>query len=201
MINTIIFDFGDIFINLNKKKSFDAFSKLGLTKMDDVLKLQNDLYEKGQISEDDFLESIQKQTTNATIFEIKSAWNAIIGDFPLERLEFLQLLSEKYKLFLLTNTDKTHIQFFEDKVGVSFYSAFYQCFEKVYFSFEMRMRKPDPAIYSKLISNHNLSPKNTLFVDDKLENTESAKSLGLQVWNLQVGYEDITQLFDKNLDF
>ncbi len=102
---------------------------------------------------------------------------------------------------MLTNTDQTHIQFFEDKVGISFYSAFYQCFEKVYYSFEIGMRKPDPMIYSKLISNHSLNPKNTLFVDDKIENTESAKSLGLQVWNLQVGLEEVTQLFDKDLGF
>lgn len=201
MITTIIFDFGDIFINLNKEKSRNAFAELGLTEMNDEILLQNDLFEKGGISENEFLKSIQKHTSNASISKIKAAWNAIIGDFPLERLEFLQLLSQKYKLFLLTNTDQTHIQFFEEKVGISFYSAFYQCFEKVYFSYEMRMRKPDPAIYSILISNHNLSPKNTLFVDDKLENTEAAKELGLQVWNLQLGIEEVTQLFDKDLEF
>ena len=201
MITTIIFDFGDIFINLNKEKSRNAFAELGLTEMNDEILLQNDLFEKGGISENEFLKSIQKHTSNASISKIKAAWNAIIGDFPLERLEFLQLLSQKYKLFLLTNTDQTHIQFFEEKVGISFYSAFYQCFEKVYFSYEMRMRKPDPAIYSILISNHNLSPKNTLFVDDKLENTEAAKELGIQVWNLQLGIEEVTQLFDKDLEF
>lgn len=201
MITTIIFDFGDIFINLNKEKSRNAFAELGLTEMNDEILLQNDLFEKGGISENEFLKSIQKHTSNASISKIKAAWNAIIGDFPLERLEFLQLLSQKYKLFLLTNTDQTHIQFFEEKVGISFYSAFYQCFEKVYFSYEMRMRKPDPAIYSILISNHNLSPKNTLFVDDKLENTEAAKELGLQVWNLQLGIEEVTQLFNKDLEF
>ena len=201
MITTIIFDFGDIFINLNKEKSRNAFAELGLTEMNDEILLQNDLFEKGGISENEFLKSIQKHTSNASISKIKAAWNAIIGDFPLERLEFLQLLSQKYKLFLLTNTDQTHIQFFEEKVGISFYSAFYQCFEKVYFSYEMRMRKPDPAIYSILISNHNLSTKNTLFVDDKFENTEAAKELGLQVWNLQLGIEEVTQLFDKDLEF
>ena len=201
MITTIIFDFGDIFINLNKEKSRNAFAELGLTEMNDEILLQNDLFEKGGISENEFLKSIQKHTSNASISKIKAAWNAIIGDFPLERLEFLQLLSQKYKLFLLTNTDQTHIQFFEEKVGISFYSAFYQCFEKVYFSYEMRMRKPDPAIYSILISNHNLSPKNTLFVDDKFENTEAAKELGIQVWNLQLGIEEVTQLFDKDLEF
>ena len=98
MITTIIFDFGDIFINLNKEKSRDSFEKLGLTKMSQDLLVQNDLYEKGKILEDDFLKSIQKSIPKASILEIKTAWNAIIGDFPLERLEFLQLLSEKVQI-------------------------------------------------------------------------------------------------------
>ena len=46
----------------------------------------------------------------------------------------LQKLSKKYRLFLLSNTDAIHIETFERENGVSFYSDFYQSFEKVYFS-------------------------------------------------------------------
>jgi len=35
-----------------------------------------------------FLEAVQKHLPNADLIEIRAAWNAIIGDFPLERLEF-----------------------------------------------------------------------------------------------------------------
>ena len=59
MINTIIFDFGDIFINLNYEKSKEAFEKLGLNDWNDDLKSQNSLFEIGQISELQFLESFQ----------------------------------------------------------------------------------------------------------------------------------------------
>jgi putative hydrolase of the HAD superfamily len=120
-------------------------------------------------------------------------------DFPLRRLEFLQLLSQKYRLFLLSNTDAIHIDYFEQREGASFYGDFYQCFEKVYFSYEMGMRKPDAEIYNALIRLHELSPKRTLFVDDKKDNTDAAKTLGLQVWNLQVGQEDVVELFDKKI--
>ena len=98
MITTIIFDFGDIFINLEKEAQIEAFNKLGLHGPNDELVAANDLFEKGQISELQFIETFQKFIPNASIDEIRKAWNSIIGDFPLYRLEFLQLLSRKYKL-------------------------------------------------------------------------------------------------------
>jgi HAD superfamily hydrolase (TIGR01549 family) len=197
MITTIIFDFGDIFLNLEKEAQVEAFKKLGLAGPNDDLIIKNDLFEKGELSESKFLESFQKYIPNASISEIKEAWNTIIGDFPLYRLEFLQLLSYKYKLFLLTNTDEIHIDHFEQNVGISFFSDFYQCFEKVYYSYEMGMRKPEEEIYSYILRKHDLNPKRTLFVDDKKVNTDAAQNLGLHVWNLQVGQEDVVDLFKQ----
>ncbi|MBL7887891.1 MAG: HAD family phosphatase [Flavobacterium sp.] len=197
MITTIIFDFGDIFINLEKEAQIEAFKKLGLNGPNDDLIEKNDLFEKGQLTELQFLESFQKYIPKASIEEIRTAWNTIIGEFPLYRLEFLQLLSHKYKLILLTNTDEIHISRFEHNVGISFFSDFYQCFEKVYYSYEMGMRKPDPAIFSYILNKHDLSPKRTLFVDDKKINTDAAESLGIHVWNLKVGEEDVVDLFQK----
>ena len=199
MINTIIFDFGDIFINLEKDKALEEFEKLGLRGPNAELLEANEMFERGQIKENQFLETFQKFLSNADIEEIRSAWNAVIGEFPLYRLEFLQLLSTKYRLFLLTNTDQIHISKFEENVGASFFSDFYQCFEKVYYSFEMGMRKPDPQIFSYILNKHDLSPKRTLFIDDKKENTDAAAALGINVWNLQVGKEDVVGLFEKKI--
>lgn len=197
MINTIIFDFGDIFINLDKQATIDGLKKLGLSEWNDELDQLNIQFEKGQISRENFLLGFQKQMPNASIDEILKAWNAVLLDFPLKRLEFLQKLAVKYRLFLLSNTDAIHIDTFEKENGTSFSSDFYQCFEKVYFSFEMGMRKPDTAIYKHLLNQHGLVPKHTLFVDDKKENTDAAASLGINVWNLQVGKEDVVDLFSK----
>ena len=199
MINTIIFDFGDIFINLEKELSINEFKKLGLDTLNDELHELNHEFEKGKISEKKFIEGFQKFIPNASFDEIKNAWNSVIGDFPLYRLEFLQLLSNKYRLFLLTNTDIIHIENFEEKVGISFFSDFYQCFEKVYYSYEMGLRKPDVTIFNFIVKKHDLSPKRTLFIDDKKENTDAAASVGLQVWNLEVGKEDVTKLFEKKI--
>ena len=109
------------------------------------------------------------------------------------------MLSQKYRLFLLSNTDSIHIERFQHKAGITFYRDFYKCFEKVYFSYELGMRKPDAAIFEFVIKEHNLSPKNTLFVDDNFENIESAQKLGLQTWHLQKGEEDVVDLFEEKI--
>lgn len=199
MINSIIFDFGDIFINLDKKAPIAAFTKLGLKEWTEDLKILNLSFEKGKISELQFIEGFQKHIPHASIDEIRSAWNTVLLDFPLYRLEFLQMLSQKYRLFLLSNTDAIHIDTFQHNAGITFYREFYQCFERVYFSFELGMRKPDAEIFNHLVKKHDLTPKRTLFIDDKKENTDAALALGFQVWNLQVGKEDVVQLFDKKI--
>lgn len=199
MINTIIFDFGDIFVNLEKETSINEFKKLGLDGPNEELLAMNDLFERGKITELQFIESFQKYIPEADMLDIRKAWNSVIGEFPLYRLEFLQMLSTKYRLFLLTNTDAIHISRFEHMAGISFFSDFYQCFEKVYYSFEMGMRKPEPEIFNYILKKHDLSPKRTLFVDDKKENTDAAAALGIQVWNLKVGQEDVVDLFEKKI--
>ncbi|MGH2665853.1 HAD family hydrolase [Flavobacterium sp.] len=197
MINTIIFDFGDVFINLDKEASLNALKKLGLNSWNGELEQLNQDFERGKLNEAQFIIGLKKLIPNATIEDLRIAWGAVLLDFPLHRLEFLQRLSMKYRLFLLSNTDEIHISRFEHKVGTTFAREFYQCFEKVYFSFEIGLRKPDPEIFNYIIKKHDLSMKRTLFIDDKKENTDIAQSLGMHVWNLQAGQEDVTDLIDK----
>ena len=199
MINTIIFDFGDVFINLNKPALEKSFQKLGLKEWTADLDQLNKQFEVGQCSEIEFIEGFQKHLPNATIDEIRKAWNSVLDNFPLHRLEFLQNLKGKYRLFLLSNTDEMHISHFEHREGMSFSRDFYNCFDKIYFSYEMGIRKPDIEVFKLLINKHDLTPKRTLFIDDRKDNTDAAASLGMNVWNLQVGAEDVTDLFSKKI--
>ena len=141
MIKNIIFDFGDIFINLDKEGLHNALQSLGIEEWNSELNDLNDAFEKGKISEEVFLTGIQKQTSNKNLEEIKTSWCKILGDFPLNRFEFLEkLTTENYRLFLLSNTDAIHIAHFQKTVGSEFYQRFINCFEKIYFSFENYVR-------------------------------------------------------------
>ncbi|MCO6148415.1 HAD-IA family hydrolase [Flavobacterium sp. NRK1] len=203
MVNAILFDFGDIFINKNKEAQDKALADLGLAEWTEEHDKLERKFETGKISADGFLKALHKDIPNATLKEIKAAWNAGIDDFPLYRLEFLQKLSEEYRLFLLSNTDPIHIEKFERDVEASFYMDFYQCFEKVYFSHEIGYRKPDAEAFNFVLNKHDIQAKRTLVIDDKKYNTDAAAALGFQVWNLDPKTEDVVDLFEKkviNLD-
>jgi FMN phosphatase YigB (HAD superfamily) len=199
MIDSIIFDFGDVFINLDKQATPLALKKLGLTEWSYHIDTLNFNFEKGLIARTEFLVGLNQLVPKASPEEVLAAWNAVLLDFPLYRLEFLEKLSKKYQLYLLSNTDSIHIDHFKETNGDVFYNRFYNCFEKVYFSYDLGKRKPDVEIYNYLINENNLNPEKTLFVDDNLDNILGAKKTGLQVWHLQKGKEDVIQLFEKGI--
>lgn len=199
MVQAIIFDLGDVFLNKNPYAKNQALANLGLTSWNNHLTALEQRFETGAVNRTDFVKTLQGYTKNASEIEVIDAWNASIGDFPLERLEFLQNLSNSYRLFLLSNTDPIHIDKFEEDAGISFYGDFYRCFEKVYYSHETGVRKPDTAAFSMLAKNHGLQPKRTLVVDDKKVNTTAAKALGFKTWTLEKETQDVTELFERKI--
>lgn len=200
MIKNIIFDFGDIFINLNKKGTIEALSKLGINEISDDMITVYHQYEKGNISSEKFVAHFVEKF-QVTKKQVIDAWNSVLLDFPKDRLTFLQNLadSKKYKLFLLSNTNELHIEWVKSSLGMDFYNSFKNCFHQFYLSHEIHFRKPDANIYEFVLNENNLIAEETLFVDDLKENTDAAKKLGINVWNLDPTKEEVIQLFDKNI--
>ena len=199
MIKNIIFDFGDIFINLNKTATALELSKFGFTKITPELDLLMKNYEKGLISSDDFINKTNKIFPAATPQKLKHTWNKIILDFPEERLLFIETLANEnnYRLFLLSNTNELHIKQVIENMSIDRYNRFKNCFEQFYLSHLINFRKPNAAIYEFVLKENNLKPEETFFIDDTKENTVAAEKLGIKSWNLQVGKEDIINLKSK----
>ncbi|WP_420322831.1 HAD family hydrolase [Flagellimonas sp.] len=196
MIKNIIFDFGDIFIDLDKPATARAMEKFGFEHLTPELDTIFKDYEKGLISSPNFLEKVSAFFPKATQNELIDAWNAILKDFPDSRLEFVEKLAKEshYRLFLLSNTNDIHIEYVKQYMGREKFSRFKKAFETFHLSYEMGMRKPDAEIFEFVLNADNLVASETLFVDDSKENTDTASNLGIHVWNLQVGKEEITQL-------
>jgi FMN phosphatase YigB (HAD superfamily) len=199
MIKNIIFDFGDIFINLDKEATYREMAKLGVSKITPQMIQVYQEYEKGLMETSDFINYFSSSfpiLNKDLIF----AWNAVLLDFPENRLRFLQEIahSEKYRLFLLSNTNDLHITSVKNSVGIPFFTEFKNCFEQFYLSHEINLRKPDKEIYEFVLNLNQLIPEETLFVDDLKENTDAARSLGIHVWNLNPTTDNVTELFQKN---
>ncbi|MER3376761.1 MAG: HAD family phosphatase [Allomuricauda sp.] len=196
MIKNIILDFGDVLINLDKPATAREMLKFGFTGITPELDILFKNYEKGLVTSDHFLDTISNRFPQANMNDLINAWNAILQDFPEERLRFLENLAQanQHRLFLLSNTNDLHIECVKEQMGRMRFSRFKNAFEVFYLSYEIGMRKPDTEIFEFVLEKNQLSAQETLFVDDVKENTDAAANLGIHVWNLQVGEEDITQL-------
>ena len=199
MIKNIVFDFGDIFINLDKKLFAEELQKLHISQESEEMLPILQQYEMGLVSTDKFLTFFEERLSISED-KLKRAWNSILLDFPKERLRFIQNLSEskKYRLFLLSNTNDLHISWIQQNWGMEQYNAFKICFEQFYLSHEINLRKPNNNIYEFVLTTNKLAPKETLFIDDTKENTDAAKALGIHIWNLKPGKEDVLELLTKN---
>lgn len=53
-------------------------------------------------------------------------------------------------------------------------------FDVLVWSYQLRMAKPDPAIYHHVLDDLGVRPEEALFLDDKLINIEAAQAVGMQ---------------------
>ena len=195
----IIFDLGAVILNINYQNTIDAFIKLEVKNASTFYskKVQTDLFnqiETGKITNQKFLAELQKKTTNATIYQVEKAWNAMLLDLPKERISLLKKLSQDYPIFLLSNTNAIHISAIKEYLGESTYTNFYNLFNKVYYSHEIGFRKPNKEPFQLILKENNLKAHEALFIDDSTQHIKAAKELGLNTHHLKDG-EEINALF------
>lgn len=180
-IKNIIFDLGGVILNLDYQKTIDAFQDLGIENFESIFsqfKQSNfsDEFEIGNISEIEFYKEIIAITNGKFSFEeYKSAWNAMLLDLPQIRIDKLKELSNKYNLFLYSNTNETHYNEFIKKVKDDFDSTF----KKTYYSHQFKERKPNESGFKKILKENKLLPSETLFIDDSFQHVNSASEIGI----------------------
>lgn len=199
-IDNIIFDLGNVILDIDYLSTIKAFEKIGIENASILYSKSSqtkifDQLETGKITKEDFILEIQKIIPKASKSEIINAWNAIIKDLPESRIDILKKLKDKFSIFLLSNTNSIHIDYIVKKIGERKYDEFYNLFDKVYYSHEVKLRKPDPNIFKLVINENNLKIKNTLFIDDSIQHINSAKKLGLQTYHLNNSIESLETIF------
>jgi glucose-1-phosphatase len=193
-IRHIILDFGGVILNLDYKKTEQAFIDLGIAdfanrysqlKQTEIF----DRLETGLANRADFIKELKAITGEAiTDQQIIMAWNAMLLDIPLRRLQILQQLQLHFDMFLLSNTNEIHEEAFNEilrsQCGFKSMGVF---FDKVYYSHRVGMRKPDKEIFQLILDQNSLNPEKTLFIDDSPQHIEGAKALGIQTIFLEPG--------------
>lgn len=204
-IRNIIFDLGGVLLDLDYSATQKAFQELGAEDFNAIYSqaAQNnlfDLYETGKISDAKFLEGLSAVLpAHVTETAITNAWNAMLLNLPLERLELLKRLKDHYRIFLLSNTNEIHISAFE-KIILEQHklTGLETLFEKTYYSSRIGMRKPETEIFEYVIKENNLSKSETVFFDDSIQHIRGAESAGIKAIFVEKPAV-ITDFFDTSL--
>ena len=191
-IKSIIFDLGGVILNLNYSKTEDEFKKIGVLNFKEFYSQKKqtllfDEFEKGKIKPEEFISSF-KESENLKIKEIDfiNAWNAMLLEIPIEKLQFIDGLKKDYKIILLSNTNEIHIKKFEDDLKKNnMLEQFYKCFDKIYYSSRMGKRKPEENCFNQVLEENGLIAENTLFIDDSIQHIEGAKKVGVKTFHLE----------------
>lgn len=201
-VKNIIFDFGNVLMDLdlsaaerNFQKCWGEQTESARTKL-----VQNrvfDLYEKGGLSTEEFVEAIRYAATPVlSETQVLEAWNSIFIGMPSHRFELLLQLRQQYKVFLLSNINDIHERWIADYMirehRISDYET--RFFDGVYFSHLIRLRKPDRDIYEYVLADAELHPDETIFFDDLETNVEAARQTGIHAFLHPVGMEIATHI-------
>jgi glucose-1-phosphatase len=200
MIENIIFDLGNVIIDLDIDRTYQHLKhwlgegyalKLKNIRPDDDIFIQ---FEIGKISEETFFETLRSTSdTPLSIRQLKEAWNAMLIQIPPQRFDMLLRLKSQYNVFLLSNTNSTHVDWVDGYLktvyGFSIEDFDERYFHKSYYSHLIHLRKPDEAIYEYVLQDAGIKPQNTLFIDDNAQNIEGAKKVGLHTILHPIGEE------------
>lgn len=200
-IKNIIFDFGGVIINLTRNRCIEAFENLGVINVRDQLVnnyQHKDLFmqiEMGLITPAEFRNRIRLLTRRSlTDEQIDEAWIAMLDDIPIYKLELLLELRKQYYTILLSNTNAIHWKWAEQTFFSYKGHQVSDFFDRIYLSYQLHMEKPNTDIFEYVIENANISPTETLFIDDAIPNCRTAETLGIRTYTPQAR-EDWSHLF------
>ena len=185
-IRNILFDLGGVILDIDVHATLKKFYELGFPP--ELLQyphhMTTDLfykYEIGLMGTDDFRNEIRKVTgINVSDSELDEAWNAMIVRIPKERTILIKRLSERYDLYMLSNTSPLHVSVYEkmfrDAAGISMQDVF----KKIYYSFQIGCHKPDIEAWEYVIRDAGIIPGETIFLDDSIHNIKASQELGFR---------------------
>lgn len=180
MIKAITFDLDGVYFTensfLNFKNSLpsavDQSKLIFLSKSDSMM-----AFKRGELSEDQFWDLTRHELninlSNQQIFDlIKNAYQVNQGVVDMVK----KVRSLGLKTCICTNNFPTRINALNSKFN------FLSNFDVQVFSYQVGATKPDPKIFQALISHSGCLPGEIAFADDKLDNVNSALSLGINAF-------------------
>lgn len=203
--NTIVFDLGGVIINLNVPRCVANFKKLmteenvrnvlgidddgeGVVAVSAATKQLMHDYEYGNISTDEFLNTLQAYCFEGTTVEqIRAAWLSMLDTLPQERLDYIDSLRKKgYSTILLSNSNELHWDPIWEQYNLGSY------FDAVFASHHLHMAKPNQEIFDHVVREAKVDCPHTIYVDDLEKNRKAGERFA--GWETVASIEELKPL-------
>ncbi|MDZ4788346.1 MAG: HAD family phosphatase [Blastochloris sp.] len=184
-ISTIFFDLGKVLVDFDftialekvVKKSPLEFSALENRIYSDYPLISD--YEHGHINSEVFFTEMKSHFQyEGNIEELENIWCDVFTPMT-DHIDYARLLAEYYPLAIISNTSDAHIRFLENAYD------FFPLFRKRIYSHEIRIMKPNAAIYEHALAEMKADKFESLFIDDREDNILGAAALGWQTIHLR----------------
>ena len=178
-IRAIIFDIGRVLIRVDISRATSGLaSGLSLTPEEVWSAIEKDPcwldWQEGRISPRDWHLHVTKRLGASLTFEqFTEVWNRALDPNPIQSESFLEKLSKKYRLALLSNTDSIHMTEEEARF------PFFRFFPVRIYSFRVGASKPDPVIYREALRACRVRAEEAVYIDDIGAYAEVAQRLGM----------------------
>ena len=184
MYKNILFDIGNVLITVEYQRAFDKLSiymnqqtvELVSAGQDGFIKEIRDdqiLLETGKITMAQFFAKIKENyNLNMTIEQFEDVWCTMFSR-KKDVLKFAEKLSKNYKIFLLSNTNETHINHLIEALPI------FDFLSGTAFSHEIGHLKPEPNFYYKALEKLKINANESIFIDDLELNVNAAVDAGI----------------------
>ena len=199
---TIVFDLGGVLIDWNPRYLFDQLFNHDADKVSYFLthictSAWNLEQDRGRPFKE-AVEILSKQHPEFAeeISAYNTQWEQTIGGPINETVEILkQLRQAGYPVFALTNWSAEKFSITKPKF------PFLNWFEGILVSGEVKLIKPDPAIYQLLFKTFNLDPKQCIFIDDSPVNIQASIAEGMPGIVFKTASQLKVALLDMHITF
>lgn len=111
--------------------------------------------------------------SGVTVETLKREWFEI-ANVDMEMVELARELRKEYTVVLLSNAYSEFI----DRIFAKF--SMDGCFERKFISSDLKMIKPDPAIFNHVLSEMGFLAEDSVMIDDNPRNIAAAKAVGMK---------------------
>lgn len=201
MIKAIAFDLGGVVLASEQEQFYrhaQAAFGLPLTKIKEVMWRHQPDLERGDLTISQFWQAVMSdlgQPYDAAkddhLWSDHYVEDSIINEGILRLID--QIRDQGIKVVLLSNTHAEH-------VDLNRHRHIFEHFDVCFFSNEMRARKPEAKAYKYVLNKLGIEPVELVFFDDRPENVDGAKDLGIQAFKYHDSDHVISELKELGLN-